>query len=310
MTEQHLTPIQPNLSPQEYSTQLSDARAKAQLLAQIVEDRKLYAIIAGRKYLEVEAWQTIGVGYGITAIVEWTRPIPEGGWEARAIAQDGMGRIRAAAETECGRLGDSPWDERPNYQQRSMAQTRAVSKALRSCLSWVVVLAGYEPTPAAEMPFDRDTEPAQQALPQQVSPQGLCRVHSIPFVRRQGVSRAGKTYDFWSCPRRVGKSYCTERPANKQEPPTAATAALQEPAGPPGVATFVPLKPIENLGDFFTRAWQQFNLTKRQALDRLEVSDETQISDLNDAWATILLYQAVAADLKAVEREAPNDASG
>ena len=32
-----------------------------------------------------------------------------------------------------------------------MAQTRACAKALRNVLAWVVVLAGYAPTPAEEM---------------------------------------------------------------------------------------------------------------------------------------------------------------
>jgi len=39
----------------------------------------------------------------------------------------------------------------PLFQLRSMAQTRACSKALRNVLAWVVVLAGYKPTPAEEM---------------------------------------------------------------------------------------------------------------------------------------------------------------
>ena len=39
----------------------------------------------------------------------------------------------------------------PFYQLRSMAQTRACAKALRNVLAWVVVLAGYKPTPAEEM---------------------------------------------------------------------------------------------------------------------------------------------------------------
>jgi hypothetical protein len=40
----------------------------------------------------------------------------------------------------------------PMFQLRSMAQTRAGSKALRNALAWVVVLAGYRPTPAEELP--------------------------------------------------------------------------------------------------------------------------------------------------------------
>lgn len=46
----------------------------------------------------------------------------------------------------------------PNFQLRSMAQTRAGAKAMRNALSWVVVLAGYRPTPAEEMPDHRGPE--------------------------------------------------------------------------------------------------------------------------------------------------------
>lgn len=50
-------------------------------------------------------------------------------------------------------------DERvPLFQLRSMAQTRAGAKALRNALAWVVVLAGYKPTPAEELPRQDDPE--------------------------------------------------------------------------------------------------------------------------------------------------------
>jgi hypothetical protein len=39
----------------------------------------------------------------------------------------------------------------PLFQLASMAQTRANAKALRNCLAWVVVLAGYRATPAEEL---------------------------------------------------------------------------------------------------------------------------------------------------------------
>ena len=44
----------------------------------------------------------------------------------------------------------------PLFQLRSMAQTRACAKALRNVLAWVVVLAGYRPTPAEELDYDRE----------------------------------------------------------------------------------------------------------------------------------------------------------
>lgn len=47
------------------------------------------------------------------------------------------------------RIGE---EQVPLFQLRSMAQTRACAKALRNVFSWVVVLAGYQPTPAEELP--------------------------------------------------------------------------------------------------------------------------------------------------------------
>lgn len=43
----------------------------------------------------------------------------------------------------------------PSFQRRSMAQTRACAKALRNLFAWVLVLAGYKPTPAEELPVER-----------------------------------------------------------------------------------------------------------------------------------------------------------
>ncbi len=49
----------------------------------------------------------------------------------------------------------------PFFQLRSMAQTRAAAKALRNVLAWVVVLAGYKPTPAEEMQAPESDEPIE-----------------------------------------------------------------------------------------------------------------------------------------------------
>jgi hypothetical protein len=45
-----------------------------------------------------------------------------------------------------------------------MAQTRATSKALRSVLGFIAVLAGYADTPAAEMPSEPDAPPENLEL--------------------------------------------------------------------------------------------------------------------------------------------------
>ncbi len=46
--------------------------------------------------------------------------------------------------------------KKPLFQLRSMAQTRAEAKALKGVFSWVVVLAGYKPTPAEELTGHED----------------------------------------------------------------------------------------------------------------------------------------------------------
>lgn len=54
----------------------------------------------------------------------------------------------------------------PLFQLKSMAQTRAAAKVLRNVLAWVVVLAGFAPTPAEEMDGKPDTE-GQPQKPQE-----------------------------------------------------------------------------------------------------------------------------------------------
>lgn len=53
----------------------------------------------------------------------------------------------------------------PLNQLRSMAQTRSSAKAYRNVFSWVVVLAGYAPTPAEEL-TGHEVPPEQEAAPQ------------------------------------------------------------------------------------------------------------------------------------------------
>ena len=53
----------------------------------------------------------------------------------------------------------------PLFQLRSMAQTRACSKVIRNVFAWVVVLAGYKPTPAEEMDGVIQDKPPAGAAP-------------------------------------------------------------------------------------------------------------------------------------------------
>lgn len=124
----------------------------ADALKDVIVKKKLVSNIQGREYPLVEGWQTLAAMLRLTTVCEWTRRIEEGeGWEARVIVRDTSGSVIGAAEAQCTR-GERTWKSRDDYALRSMAQTRATSKALRSVLGFIMVLAGYQATPAEEMP--------------------------------------------------------------------------------------------------------------------------------------------------------------
>lgn len=131
---------------------LTRATEVADALAPAIEQRKLFASISGKKHITVEGWTTLGAMLGVTPICVWTRKTDDG-WEARVEARTLDGRTIGAAEAQCTR-SEAMWANRDDYALRSMAQTRATSKALGSVLRFVVTLAGYSGTPAEEMPRD------------------------------------------------------------------------------------------------------------------------------------------------------------
>jgi hypothetical protein len=124
----------------------------ADALAAVLRDRKLTTTIGGKDHVRVEGWTLLGTMLGVFPVVEWTRQVDDG-WEARVEARTLAGQVVGAAEAECLRT-ERTWKGRDDYALRSMAQTRAVSKALRGPLGFVVTLAGYEATPAEEMTAD------------------------------------------------------------------------------------------------------------------------------------------------------------
>jgi hypothetical protein len=140
----------PDVKPGEV---ISRAQEQSSALMDIVETQKLYHVIKGKKYLMVEAWQLLAAFNGLNIVVESTQRIKKDdaeGWEAKCSIYNSEGRKVGAGEAECLN-SEKNWANRDDYMLRSMAQTRAVSKACRTILSFVVVLAGYEPTPYDEM---------------------------------------------------------------------------------------------------------------------------------------------------------------
>jgi hypothetical protein len=135
----------------------------ATALTDVLSKRKLVKRIGNREYVLLEGWTLLGSMLGVFAQVEWTRPI-ENGWEARAVVRTMSGAVVGSAEAMCTK-SERTWSTRDDYAIRSMSQTRALAKALRMPLGFIVELAGYAATPADEMPAEPDApEPTSTTL--------------------------------------------------------------------------------------------------------------------------------------------------
>jgi hypothetical protein len=125
------------------------ATAVAETLKDVLVKQGLISRIKDRDHVRVEGWTLCGTMLGVFPVCTWTRKV-EDGWEARVEARTLSGAVVGAAEAECLR-SENTWKSRDDYALRSMAQTRATSKAMRQPLGFIVQLAGFDPTPAEEV---------------------------------------------------------------------------------------------------------------------------------------------------------------
>ena len=113
------------------------------------------------EYVLVEGWEVLGTMLGIVPITQVVEPITNDkgkvrGYKARAslyrnpIMEHGEiigGTLIATTEASATVEGY----QKDTASMMSMAQTRALGKAYRMALSWIMKMAGYEGTPAEEM---------------------------------------------------------------------------------------------------------------------------------------------------------------
>tara|TARA_Y100000310_G_scaffold328100_1_gene395641 strand:- start:30634 stop:31521 length:888 start_codon:yes stop_codon:yes gene_type:complete len=169
-----------SISPKEFEAGIEEAHQKALILKGIVDSQKLSVKLGQSEHLRVEAWITIGKGYGYTARSEVLALIrsPEGiveGVQARATVVDSLGVAVGGAESFC--FADEEGKSKQSVAQLSgMAQTRAVSRAFRELLSWVVVLAGYSATPAEEVTSGQ--------VDSKVDPTMMCPLHQVEWFKK------------------------------------------------------------------------------------------------------------------------------
>jgi len=122
-------------------------------LKRIIVDNKLYTDIRDKNYVNVEGWQIAGAFTGLYPVVELVEKIADTAkikYRAEVSLRDKDGNKVGYGVAICsnGEAGKTNFDE---YAVASMAQTRAVGKAFRLKIGWLLKIAGYETTPAEEM---------------------------------------------------------------------------------------------------------------------------------------------------------------
>lgn len=211
---------------------LANAAALAEEVARIVRDNGLSMRFANnpREYVRVEGWLTISRVNNEQphAKIESVTRDPESENElihARAWLTDSRDTVVSLADGYCS-TEERSWKDKPFYARASMAQTRALAKAMRLRHAWVMVMAGYAPTPAEEMSDElfegsAGNEPGEAKVPappraepvappvRKVGETGVANIAVKSVSEKSGEKRDGSGYVRYSIRGSDGAWYTT-----------------------------------------------------------------------------------------------------
>ena len=138
-------------------------------LSKLIREKGLSSNIQGKQFVNVEGWQFAGASLGLMPIITDTKDLSnETTIKYMAVCEVrniNTGSVVATGIALCSNAEKTKryFDE---YAILSMAQTRAIGKAYRNLLAWLMKAAGFEATPAEEMDFAHD-EPKKPSKPVQ-----------------------------------------------------------------------------------------------------------------------------------------------
>jgi hypothetical protein len=185
------------------------------------------------EHVKAEGWQTCGALCGASARIISTPRIPNG-YEARAEAvrlENGV--VIGGGEAICTK-DEKRWSYADEYAICSMAQTRAISKALRGVLAWVIVLAGYHPTPAEEVPPGGFVDPTGKDSAAQVT--RVPQDELLALAASRGLADAA-AFGRWCVSEGIAPDLASRKPRNLSDEETVAARerlkAIPPPAPPP-----------------------------------------------------------------------------
>jgi len=146
-------------------------------LAKFIKDNKLSTQVQGKEFVNVEGWQYAGSRLGIVPVVEHVIDLSNE-QELKYQAKVTLFDLRHGVTVGAGFAICSNKESGKKFYQEfaiaSMAQTRAIGKAYRNILAWIIRAAGYEPTPAEEMEYSGNV-PAPAVAPAVAEPTPVMR---------------------------------------------------------------------------------------------------------------------------------------
>lgn len=143
----------------------------ANVLKGHIVKQQLYTNIKGKNYVHIEGWQFAGGLMGMFPKIKKVENLSTDK-EKKWFAEVEIIRLKddkvigfGAAICSDKEYKKKSFDE---YALLSMAQTRAIGKAYRNIIGWVMKLAGYEGTPKEEMKEHINTERKTKENPEQL----------------------------------------------------------------------------------------------------------------------------------------------
>lgn len=162
----------------------SEIVSMASVLKNHIVKHNLYTTIVGKNYAHVEGWQFAGGMMGLFPRVSEVTNLSDGTkkkWLAKVeIIDRKTDKVVSVGMALCSNEESKKrtFDE---YAVLSMAQTRAIGKAYRNLLGWVMKLAGYEGTPSEEMiKMDSHPRDIKNATTGQVEGEGGIKCDHCP----------------------------------------------------------------------------------------------------------------------------------
>jgi hypothetical protein len=242
-------------------------------LARFIKENKLSTQVQGKEFVNVEGWQYAGSRLGIVPIVEHVINVSteqELKYQAKVTLFDMRSQHTVGAGFAVCSNKESGKKFYQEFAIMSMAQTRAIGKAYRNILAWIIRAAGYEPTPAEEMEYSGNV-PAPTAQPE---PTGNVQAASEPPVMRAESSSAA---------------------------PVASTGSDQKIAGPASI----PAEIIAKLTRQFEAATSGIDVKK--LWDSLTKNEATALFDVKEAAKARLATPPVVRQIPAQMKDAGTD---